>query len=120
MDHHQTADLNVLSTLTVPPRLHVSTENVKIPALAFVEEMHTAESEIIFQFVSVTKDSLETHSQVATDLQQHHQDQKSLIPADQVLVASMLSAEREMVLLLVLAFLVSLEIPMCNANQSAQ
>jgi hypothetical protein len=32
----------------------------------------------------------------------------------------MLSAEKEMVLLLVLVFQVSLEIPMCNANQSVQ
>ena len=120
MDHHQTADLNVLSTLTVPLRLHASTENVKIPALASVEEMHTAESEIMCQFVSVTKDSLETHSQAATDQQQPHQDQKLLIPADQVLVASMLSVEKEMVLLLAHVFLVSMEIPMFNANQSAQ
>ena len=72
------------------------------------------------QFVSVTKDSLETHSQAATDQQQHHQDQKSLIPADQVLVASMLNAEKEMELLPAHVFQVSLEIPMCNVNQSAQ
>ena len=120
MDHHQTADLNVLSTLTVPLRLHASTENVKIPAQASVEEMHTAELEIMCQFVSVTKDSLETHSQAATDQQQHHQDQKSLIPADQVLVALMLNAEREMELLPAHVFQVSLEIPMCNVNQNAQ
>jgi hypothetical protein len=69
-----------------------------------VEEMHTAESEIMYQPVSVTKNLLETHSQAATDLQQPHQDQKSLIPADQVLVASMLSAEREMEQLPVLVF----------------
>ena len=35
--------------------------------------MHTAESEIMCQFVFVIKDSLETHSQAATDQQQHHQ-----------------------------------------------
>ena len=120
MDHHLTADLNVLSTLIVHLKLHVSTENVKTPALASVEEMHTAESEIMCQFVPVIKASLETHSQVATDHQQPHQDQKSLIPVDQVLVASMLSAEKEMVLLLVYAFLVSMEIPTLNASQNAQ
>ena len=73
--------------------------------------MHTAESEITYQPVSVTKDLLETHSQAATDLQQPHQDQKSLIPADQVLVASMLSAEKEMELLLAHVFQVLMEIP---------
>ena len=120
MGHHQTADLNVLSTLTVPLRLHASTENVKIPAQASVEEMHTAESEIMCQFAFVIKDLLETHSQAATDQQQHHQDQKSSIPADQVLVASMLNAEKEMELPLAPVFQVSLEIHMCNVNQSAQ
>ena len=85
-----------------------------------MEETHTAESETMCRFVSVTKVSLETRSQAVTDQQQHHQDQKSLIPADQVLVASMLNAEREMELLPALVFQVSLEIPMCNVNQSAQ
>ena len=118
MVHHQTADLNVLSTLTAPLRLHASTENVKTPAQASVEEMPTAESEIMCQFVPVTKDLLETHSQAATDHQQPHQDQKSLIPADPVLVASMQNAERGMVLLLVPVFLVLMEIPTLSANQS--
>ena len=72
------------------------------------------------QFVSVIKDLLETHSQAATDQQQPHQDQKSLTPADQVHVALMLSAEREMELLLAPVFLVSLEIHMFNVSQSAQ
>ena len=72
------------------------------------------------QPVSVTKDSLETHSQAATDHQQPHQDQKLLIPADQVLVASMQNVERGMVLQLVPVFLVLMEIPTLSANQSAQ
>ena len=74
----------------------------------------------MFLFASVIKALLEILLPHATDQLQLHQDQKSLIPADQVLVASMQSAEREMVLLPVLAFLVCLEIPMCNANQSVQ
>ena len=82
--------------------------------------MHTAESEIMCQFVSVTKDLSEILSQAATDQQQHHQDQRSSIPVDPVLVASMLSAEKEMELLLAHVFLVSLEIPMFNASLSAQ
>ena len=56
--------------------MHVSTENVKTPVLASVEEMHIAESEIMCQFVPVTKDLLETHSQAATDQQQPHQDRR--------------------------------------------
>jgi hypothetical protein len=118
--HHPTADQNVSSTLTVLLRLHASTENVKILALVSVEEMHIAESEIMSLYVSVTRDSLGTLFQVATDQQQPHQDQKSLTPADQVHVALMLSAEREMELLHVHVFLVSLEIHMFNASQSAQ
>ena len=82
--------------------------------------MHIAESEIMSLFVSVTKDSLGTLFQAATDQQQPHQDQKSLTPADQVHVALMLSAEKEMELLLAPVFLVSLEIHMFNASQSAQ
>ena len=120
MAHHPTADRNVSSTLTVLLRLHASTENVKILALVSVEEMHIAKSEIMSQYVSVIKDSLGTHSQAATDQQQPHQDQKSLTPADQVPVASMLSAEKEMELLLAPVFQVSLEIHILNANQSAQ
>jgi hypothetical protein len=76
LGHHQIADLNVLSTLTVHLKLHVSTENAKTPALDCVEEMHTAESEIMCQFVPVTKDSSEILSQAATDQPQHHQDQR--------------------------------------------
>lgn len=76
LDHHLTADLNVLSTLTVHLKLHVSTENAKTPALASVEEMPIAESEIMCQYVPVTKDLSEIHSQAATDQQQPHQDQR--------------------------------------------
>ena len=43
LDHHLTVDLNVLSTRTVPLKLHVSTENVKTPVLDCVEEMLIAE-----------------------------------------------------------------------------
>ena len=73
---HQTVDQNVSSTQIVHQRLHVSTENVKIHVLDYVESMLTAESETMFLFVSVIKDSLEIHSLVVTDHQQQHQDQK--------------------------------------------
>ena len=82
--------------------------------------MHTAESEIMFQLVSVTKDSLEIPSRAATDPQQLHQDQRSSIPADQVLVESMLSAKQEMELLLVFVFQDLMEILIKNVNLSAQ
>ena len=80
--------------------------------------MHTAESETMFLSVSVTKDSLETHFQVVTDQLPHHQDQRLLIHADQVLVASMQNAEKEMELLHVHAYLVSEEILMWSVSQS--
>jgi hypothetical protein len=120
LEHRPTADQSVLSIPIVHQRLHVSTENVKTPVLDCVEEMLTAELETMYQYVSAIRDSLEIHSLAATDLQQPHQDQKSLTPADQVHVALMLSAEREMELLLVPVFLVSLEIHMFNVSQSAQ
>ena len=82
--------------------------------------MHFAESEIMCQLVSATKGSLETHSRAATDPQQPHQDQRSSIRADQVLVASMLSAKQEMELLLVYVFQDLMEILTKNANQSAR
>ena len=74
----------------------------------------------MFLFASVIKAILEIPLPHATDQPLLHQDQKSLIPADQVLVASMLNAEKEMELPLAPVFQVSLEIPMCNVNQSAQ
>ena len=118
MEHRPTADQSVLSILIVHQKLHVSTENVKTPVLDCVEEMLTAELETMYQYVSAIRDSLEIHSLAATDLQQPHQDQKSLTPADQVHVESMQSAERGMEQLHVLVFQDYLEIPMLSANQS--
>ena len=80
--------------------------------------MLIVESQIMFQYVHVTKDTLETHFQAATDHQQQLQDQKSLIPADQVLVESMLSVEKEMELLLAPAYQECLETHMFSANLS--
>ena len=68
--------------------------------------------------MSATKDSLETHFQAATDQQQQHQDQKSLTRADQALVESMQSAEKEIGLLHVLVYQECLEIPMLSVNQN--
>ena len=82
--------------------------------------MPTVGSETMFLSVSATKDSLETHSQAATDQQQQHQDQKSLTLADPALVESMQSAEKEIGLLHVLAYQECLEIPMCNVSQNVQ
>ena len=73
----------------------------------------------MFLFVSVIKDILEIHFQAATDHQQQLQDQKLLIPADQVLVESMLSVEKEMELLPVSASLVFKVIHMLSVNMSA-
>ena len=81
--------------------------------------MLTAESEIMCLFVSATKDSSEIPSRAATDQQQPRQDQKLLILADQVLVASMLSAEKEMELPPAPVTQVSRAIPMWSADTSA-
>ena len=80
--------------------------------------MPSAELEIIFLFVSATKDSSETPSQAATDQLQQHQDQKSLTLADQVHVESMQSVEKETELLPVLVYQECLETLTFNVNQS--
>ena len=74
----------------------------------------------MFLSVSATKDSLETHSQAATDQQQQHQDQKSLTRVDPALVESMQNAEKEMEQPHVSATLNFKEIPMWSANMSVQ
>ena len=84
-----------------------------------MESMLTAELETTFLFVSVTKDTSETPSPTATDQSLKHHHQRSLIPADQVPVESMLNVEREMEQLPVPVSLVSLEILMLNASQNA-
>ena len=110
----------MLLTRIVHQTKHVSTENVKIPVLASVESMLTAGSEIMFLFVSVTRDISETPSPTATDQSPHLYDPRLLIPADQVPVESMLNVEREMEQLPVPVSLVYLEIHMLNASQNAR
>ena len=80
--------------------------------------MPTVELEIMFQFAYAIKDILETHSQVATDQQQHLQDQKLLIHADQVHVELMQNAEKEMEQPPVHVYLDSMVIHMWNVNQN--
>ena len=80
--------------------------------------MPTVELEIMFQFAYAIKDILATHSQVATDQQQHLQDQKLLIHADQVLVELMLNVEKEMEQPPAHVYLDSMEILMLNVNQN--
>ena len=58
----------MLLTQTVHQTKHVSIENAKIPVQVSVELMPTAESEIMFLSVSVTKDILEIPSPTAIDL----------------------------------------------------
>jgi hypothetical protein len=64
-----TAGQNVRSMLTAQLTKPASTGSVKILALASVESMLTAESEIIFLFVSVTKVILVIPSQAVTSNQ---------------------------------------------------
>ena len=60
----QTVDLSAKSMQTVQQTRHASTGNVKILVLDYVVSMHTVELETIYQFVSVIKVTLETHSPV--------------------------------------------------------
>ena len=60
----QTVDLSAKSMQTVQQTRHASTGNVKILVLDYVVSMHTVELVTIYQFVSVIKVTLETHSPV--------------------------------------------------------
>lgn len=80
--------------------------------------MLIAELEIMFLFVFVIKDTLVTHSQAVTDQLLQHQDQRLLILVDQILVVSMLNAEKEMEQHLVHVIQAYREIPMLNASMN--
>ena len=83
-----------------------------------MESMLTAESGIMFQFVSAIKDMLEIPSRAVTDPPPHHQDQ--WIPADLHHVESMQSVEREVEQPHVLVSQDCLEILTLSASQNVQ
>ena len=74
----------------------------------------------MYLYVFVTKDSLETPFPVVTDQQQPQQNQKLLIHADQVHVASMLNVKKETELHLAHVCQDSVETLMLNVNQNVQ
>ena len=74
----------------------------------------------MYLYVFVTKDSLETPFPAVTDQQQPQQNQKLLIHADQVHVASMLNVKKETELHLAHVCQDSVETLMLNVNQNVQ
>ena len=110
MELLQTADLSVLSIVSVPPTWPVSTWDVPTHVWECVVSMPDVMLSTTIPSAAVQLDSLEILSQAVIDHQQQHQDQKLLILADLLHVESMLNVEKEMEQLHVLVYQDYLEI----------
>ena len=110
--------MNVPSTQSVPLILPVFPTSAGIHAQEFVEPMQHAGLQVIFHHVLVTQVTLETHSQLAEELQHLDLLQKQLIHAILHHVEAMQFAQKEIEELHVSASLTTLEIHMLHADLS--